>query len=297
MKTRILLITLSVIFLQQIKGQDYIPITSEGAHWIVRLDAMSTIEPVDGLWEYHCSGDTSINDFTYKKIYFRNLVITQNGPPFQSDESYVLFGLLRDDTINRKVYAIQILENYNTCPLDEEYLLFDFSLNVGDTANVCVLPDYYDFVVQEIHLTNVIGFNTRAFIGMEMFYEGMGSNYGLFEEMFSPFKKGGKDRYIYHTFLDYYCRESPCDLLVSTTDILESQSFKLMPNPASETIYIENSGINKIDIIIVYNILGQKELQFIGDLRIIDISSLENGIYIIEITANGNKIRQKIIKE
>jgi len=294
MKTKNLFLAILVLLLQQINAQEYNPIAVEGAHWIVRLDDINTVEPVDGLWEYYSSGDTLIDSFTYRKIFKRDLVITQNGPPFQADGSYQIFGLLRDDTVAKKVYAIQFNET-NNCPINEEYLLFDFSLNIGDTVNLCILPDYFDFIIQNIYVSNVMGFTTRIFEGSEILYEGMGSNYGLFEEMFAPFKS--QTRYIYHTFLDYYCRESPCDLLVSTNSISESHNLKIFPNPTSRTIFIKYNDSEKIKSVSIYNILGQKVIQINKNLNQIDISTLENGIYIIEIKLNGQEFRQKIIKE
>jgi len=295
MKTRILILAISSFLLQQINGQEYNPTAVEGAHWIVRLDDINTVEPVDGLWEYYSSGDTTVNDFSYKKIFKRNLVTTQTVPPFQATEPYQLYGLIRDDTSDKKVFAIQFIENNNTCPLNEEYLLFDFSLNIGDTENLCILPDYYDFITQDIYVSNVLGFTTRIFEGPNMLYEGMGSNYGLFEEMFAPFKKSS--RYIYSTFLDYYCRESPCDLLVSTINKPESEPLEIYPNPTSQTVFIKHVGSQQIKSILIYNTLGQKEIQINKNLNQIDISYLDNGIYIIEIELNGGIIRQKIIKD
>lgn len=295
LKIRNLLFAISVLLLQQINAQEYNSIAVEGAYWIVSLDDMNTIEPVDGLWEYYSSGDTTIDDFTYKIIFKRDLVITQNGPPFQATEPYQLFGLLRDDTSSRKVYAIQLFDNFNTCPLNEESLLYDFSLNIGDTANLCILPDYYEFIIQDIYESNVIGFTTRIFEGSELFFEGMGSNYGLFEEMFAPFKSSSI--YIYHTFLNYYCRESPCDLVVSTINIPETQPLEIYPNPISNTIFIHCNSMVKINSVSIYNILGQKEIQMDNYLNQIDISNLENGMYIIEIELNSKKFRYKIIKE
>ncbi|PLX03129.1 MAG: hypothetical protein C0595_08255, partial [Marinilabiliales bacterium] len=76
-----------------------------------------------------------------------------------------------------------------------------------------------------------LGFTTQVFEGEESLYEGMGSNYGLFEDMFAPFKKNS--RYVYSTFLYYYCRETPCNLFVSTEYHFETKSPKIFPNPFS----------------------------------------------------------------
>ncbi|PLX03639.1 MAG: hypothetical protein C0595_06360, partial [Marinilabiliales bacterium] len=106
MKPKYLLLTLTILLLQHINAQEYNPTAVEGAHWVICFDDNSTFEPVDGLWEYFASGDTIVNALTYKKILKRDLVVTQNGPPFEAEEEYELFGLIRDDTLNKKVYAI-----------------------------------------------------------------------------------------------------------------------------------------------------------------------------------------------
>jgi len=295
MKLRFFLLSISIILLQQVYAQEYNPTAVEGVHWVIRYDDNSTFEPVDGLWEYFASGDTIVNGLTYKKILKRDLVITQNGPPFEAEEDYQLFGLIRDDTINKKVYAIQLLENYNFCPVAEEYLLFDFSLNIGDTVNLCIHPDFFDFVIQDISTSTVLGFTTRIFTSWESLYEGMGSNYGLFEDMFAPFKKN--KRYVYSTFLYYYCREEPCNLFVSTDYHMESKSVEIYPNPTNSVLNITSENENKISRISIYNSLGQKVLEINKSVNQIDLSNLKKGIYFIEFETDGKHIRKKIIKK
>lgn len=295
MKLKFFLLSISIILLQQVYAQEYNPTAVEGVHWVIQLDDNSTFEPVDGLWEYFASGDTIVNGLTYKKILKRDLVITQNGPPFEAEGDYQLFGLIRDDTINKKVYAIQIMDNYSDCPLNEEYLLFDFSLNIGDTINLCIHPEYFDFVIQDISASTILGFTTRIFTGDESLYEGMGSNYGLFEEMFAPFKKNS--RYVYSTFLYYYCREEPCDLFVSTEYHSQTQKLEIFPNPITNILNIKSYSNTKINKIAIYSSLGQKEMEIKHSTNQLDVSELKNGIYIIEIDLNGRTFRKKIIKE
>jgi len=295
MKPTQILLLISIMLTQNINAQEYNPTAVEGVHWVIRLDDNSTFEPVDGLWEYFASGDTIVNGLSYKKILKRDLVITQNGPPFEAEEDYQLFGLIRDDTINKKVYAIQLLENYNFCPVAEEYLLFDFSLNIGDTVNLCIHPDFFDFVIQDISTSTVLGFTTRIFTSWESLYEGMGSNYGLFEDMFAPFKKN--KRYVYSTFLYYYCREEPCNLFVSTDYHMESKSVEVYPNPTNSILNIKNDYNTKINRISIYNSLGQKQIEIYQNTNQIDISKLKNGVYFIEFETDGKHIRKKIIKK
>lgn len=295
MKLKFFLLSISIILLQQVYAQEYNPTAVEGVHWVIRYDDNSTFEPVDGLWEYFASGDTVVNGLTYKKILKRDLVVTQNGPPFETEEEYELFGLIRDDTLNKKVFAFNLQENNNYCPVDEEYLLFDFSLNIGDTVNLCIHPDFFDFVIQDISTSTVLGFTTKLFEGEDILYEGMGSNYGLFEEMFAPFKKNR--RYVYSTFLYYYCREEPCDLFVSTEYHMESKSVEIYPNPTNSVLNIKNDYNTKINRIFIYNSLGQKQIEIYQNTNQIDISKLKNGVYFIEFESEEKFIRKKIIKK
>jgi len=292
MKNILIAALLSSLFVNNSIAQDYIPMAVEGAHWIVRMDEIETIDPVDGLWEYFASGDTTINSTAYKKIYHRDLVITQSGPPFQAEGPYQLYGFLRDDSVNRKVYAINLFSGM--CPMNREYLMFDFSLEVGDTAAFCMIPDFTNFVIQEIFLSDVLGFSTRVFVGYEAIYEGLGSDFGLFEDMFAPLK-GTKQKYQYHTFLYYYCRESPCMLLVSTSEITQFSPLTISPNPAKDKIYIRGEKIKEINLLTIYNHIGMVELQVAGSTNTIDVSRLPRGMYIVELVSNESKIRKKLI--
>jgi len=297
MKTRFLFTVIFLLIIQEFYGQNYSPLAVEGAHWIVRLDLMETIYPVDGLWEYYSNGDTIINDTSYKKIYYRDLQITENGPPFQATGIYSLFGFVRDDSINKKVYT-RVLNTSNDCPANEDYLLFDFNLQIGDTARFCIRPTFYNFIVQDIYTTGEFGFYTKAFMDSEgdQLYEGIGSNYGLFEQMLAPFKKNN-EKYILHTFLYYYCRESPCSLLVSSTLFTESSVINFSPNPAKTSISLIGDKKREINSVRIYNQLGQVQLRILGRTEIIDVSKLKKGIYFVELASNENSIIKKLVIE
>ena len=73
--------------------------------------------------------------------------------------------------------------------------------------------------------------------------------------------------------------------------------FRIYPNPASDFITIESNNLN-VDAIAIYDVLGkqvlvQKELTS----NQLDVSGLKNGIYFLNINANGNGITKKIIIE
>ncbi len=153
MKKKLLIPIIGFLLFQfqtNVKAQEYIPMAVDGVHWIVKTDRVDTFELVDNLWEYYANGDTIIDDVLYAKIYKRQLVVIQTGPPFEPDGIYELYGFIRDDTINKKVYAIQINGNWD-CPENEEFLMYDFSVNVGDTVDFCLYTVFYKYIIAYIN--------------------------------------------------------------------------------------------------------------------------------------------------
>lgn len=228
-----------------INAQNYAPLAVDGAHWIIRYDVMETPWHYDALWEYHAQGDTIVEDQTYLKVYRRELEINDDFmPPFNPATAYELVGLLREDIEARKVYAIMLSEDmpytYNACSFGEESMLYDFSGEVGDTVAFCVLPDFgWPVEITHITETNYYGMDTRIFqTTISEYFEGIGSAYGLFEEMFAPLKSQN-DRYVVSTFLEYYCRETPCGYIVSSPKQLALADLSIYPNPARDELWIQ----------------------------------------------------------
>lgn len=132
---KLLLITgfLAVLLLQG-KAQEeyqYVPI-DDNAEWSV-----STMK-------FRTCGDTVINEKNYLKVYQQ-----RNREPFDFDFSKAkYYCALRNDTLNKRVYIVYphslevyVYEQYNYSFLfnstdTTEFLLYDFSLNMGDTVSI-----------------------------------------------------------------------------------------------------------------------------------------------------------------
>jgi hypothetical protein len=85
--------------------------------------------------------------------------------------------------------------------------------------------------------------------------------------------------------------EDACTVGISNTII--NNDFFIYPNPAKTEISLDNNGsITKCEI---FNQLGIKVLHQTYPTNKIDISKLDQGIYIIELTSNKTKTRQKLI--
>lgn len=90
--------------------------------------------------------------------------------------------------------------------------------------------------------------------------------------------------------------EKDCDYLTST-NAFNYESFKLYPNPCTNTLYTENTS-NSGMYLEIRNVSGTLFLSddLIGKNQSIDISSLPKGVYFIIITTSKGKLFRKIIK-
>jgi len=88
------------------------------------------------------------------------------------------------------------------------------------------------------------------------------------------------------------------EVVETTLSVTENEldsKIKLYPNPANDFITIESNSI-EITSVSIYNILGKEVLSqnSLTNNRL-NVSNLNNGVYFINITANGNSITKKII--
>jgi len=90
--------------------------------------------------------------------------------------------------------------------------------------------------------------------------------------------------------------EEACET-IGIRDRIPDYKFSIYPNPASDKLIIASDNGLKRESINIYNQLGQNVLHIIETGEYIDISTLGQGIYIIEVTSSGSKIRQKLIIE
>jgi hypothetical protein len=73
--------------------------------------------------------------------------------------------------------------------------------------------------------------------------------------------------------------------------------FKIYPNPANKYLFVDNQSSYKIDKILIYNILGQIISSQDYMQPRIDVSGLDQGIYILEIIADDLIKRLKFVVE
>ena len=87
---------------------------------------------------------------------------------------------------------------------------------------------------------------------------------------------------------------TPCfDFLMVDTDEQQDEVISFVPNPANNNIQIR-CDLNSTAFTKIFDINSREVLR--SNLKLIDIEHLSNGIYIIEINVNKNKIIQRLIK-
>ena len=81
---------------------------------------------------------------------------------------------------------------------------------------------------------------------------------------------------------------------LSHDTFLNESKINLYPNPSKTAIYLTEG----MDLIEIFNITGQKVLEFNSILSdtAMNISSLENGIYLVKATKNNKSITKRLIK-
>lgn len=79
-------------------------------------------------------------------------------------------------------------------------------------------------------------------------------------------------------------------------DNFDNSAIKFYPNPTKNKIYIQNTSNLKIDVINIYNILGEKIISSKKHQKEINISFLSKGIYILKFEVEDKLYSTKFIK-
>ncbi len=308
MKIKPYQLILLIFFTPTLLNGQYTPFVEEGKFWIYENHLNSDFPSAISGHAITFLGDTIINSFTYKKVYQLNLKGEHDCPPAQvpcwnfdypyQTESKAITALIREDTLNKKIYN---LLNSST---GEEALLFDFSLNVGDTLNNYVYESIWASTTKEFpggivdsikviethgQLRNsIFTFGFYSIIGLPfelpiIISEGLGfTEFGIFYKPLS-------------VFVDYCEGEiEHCNLILSNESTTLLKEIKVYPNPSNGIFRIETD--EALKNIRVFSILGQVKIESKFTNKI-DLSPLENGIYLLEITTDKEEIFIKKIKK
>jgi len=276
--------------------QDYYPFPDSNAIWNNR----SYWSPYKWINRYGIYGDTIINNQHYKKIY-------------QIEDDSTL-------NINNMTYYAGIRENDSKqifVKFEEyefEFLIYDFSLSVGDTVITNAPDGYLNWLpcvitgIDTIELENNQyrrRFKINDWGEYEYWIEGIGSIGGLFYPVLDYlsgtinnllcFKHN--DTAVYIDNPD--CDKCFCSLATSTEEITERiNKIIIYPIPATTKLIIDsklNTGVSTIKLFNSSGLLIESRIIKTFPLQL-SIEELPNGIYTIQLTNGELTFSKKFIK-
>ena len=252
-----------LILSKNLAGQSYIHFPDTSAIW----QETYVYAPPPAIWnlwydhigEIHYGGDTIINNLYYHKLIFtqRNIFCSR------IIESVEYAGALREDTIERKVYYRNPLE-------DQERLIYDFNLRIGD---IIPGPTGVKVVSIDTIITNDGIRRTRWNASSEYYpgaiIEGIGSTNGILSNTIGAeypsvticFEGDSKQSVYINDVFGYqygYCQvlTDTCYYLANSSGI--ESKIEIYPNPIKVDSYI--------------NILiPESEIKNLESLKILDI--------------------------
>lgn len=232
-------------------AQLYQPIAVEGAHWIVGKDWLETLW-LDEKFSLTIRGDTVVNGQIYKQVWRETFEFEENSKQFTDRIiSSIPYALIRDDTLQQKVYAITGMASDNHCPEDEEYLLFDFSVSEGDTLDWCSLHNFRLDEGSQITADSIRFTQAPFWEGVrKTIYTVFATtlyNDALLGETIIPIVEGfgylHTDPFLEGNFLIDYCIGSNWDCrLLSNTPEPAKKDLKIYPNPVKDLLIVEYNG-------------------------------------------------------
>lgn len=255
-------------------GQTFLPLIEIGKKW----NEYGYLYP-DGQWTvyYYFGNDTVINDLGYVK-----LLQDSNIP----DATINLAGFLRENA-GGQVYFIPSSKNGQSTQ-NEEYLLYDFASQPGDTVEVyseewtgsCLITidsvvsaDYSNITRNKYYYHLLEGSWETSF-----WVEGLGSSFGLLSTCDATIDAGSyllcvsKDTsLLYFNEEIYYTCEAPST--VSISEHFTDETPAIIPNP-NDGNFMLKSGINEEFEFQLYNLLGELVADlFVSTNSVIDLSS------------------------
>ena len=298
-----ILISLNIFFSTSLFSQNYYPFPTSEAIWNIVGD--NCLYPVGYRIRFGLYGDTIINSKLYSKIF--DLYDSTLIHPYST-----YFGAIRE---NDEKQVFLLMEPY------PEILLYDFSLNVGDTIwyEYGGAIAYGNFVFwQQSHYRVVLNIDSIllenneyrkriSFSGVysmsDVWVEGIGSIIwaGLLNPIITDIVTNGDGYYFacfkHHGQVFYlnnpFCDKCFCQLL-SDINILNNNQLgiKIFPNPSINNINIEFKNSNQIKYTLsLYNAHGQlvRQIDHITTERvIIERENLKTGIYYFQLKSKNN---------
>jgi hypothetical protein len=300
MKKHILILLFGLIYAETF-CQGNFPYLEDGKVWGINnclfpADPFST----ESCWlrYYKFDGDTLINSNSYKKVYSTDDCIFNTTPNYYCDK----FLYYREDTAN-KVY-------YYENGMEDEILLYDFSLSIGDSIYLAELQGnpVYAFVDSIDSLLVHDEYRKRLFFDRDedIWVEGIGSlknalrpfaGFFITDDSWELISVNISDELIYKN--EYYSTHFIRNCLVTSieTEKISNPRF-VYPNPATEFIRFNMNSVSNKYYFELFNLQGRKvKEQLIENNTSVSVQNLCKGVYMYRLIDDENIYTGKIIVE
>jgi hypothetical protein len=280
----------------------YHPMPTANAKWCLTL-----VGGTSCAWTYQytefINGDTTVGANTYHKLYASGYDYCSGvGPVTYFYNQYK--GAFREDPATKKLY---LLKNNST---GYEDLIFDFSLQAGDTLQVGN-PSYVGPKVAITAIDSILVgssyrkrfWTNQAFSGttggngdsLISVIEGIGSTEGMLCEFLCEGIESGSvmKAFMQNNSIDYSKNAGVCDFGAGVDELHHLVS--IAPNPTSGTVVITCP--QTPEQVRLLSVLGTelKRARINGAVISTDLSAYENGVYLLEVTVAGMKMTEKLI--
>lgn len=290
-----LYLLLFLTFVVQWGHAQYKPLPMQNAEWInfggIALLSCPTCTLVN--YKYFTDGDTIINSLTYSKI--KKL----EGPNLNDVSLFPTYtGAIRQDTLNKKIYVV--LTDSTT-----EYILYDFSLQVGDTNNSVLhtlASDCVGFNTETLYLIDTIqvnGNDHRVFhfqgscAGNGVNYiEGIGSDFGLLFPNLMDIQESHLNCLKINSQSYYPSSTESCVLtFVGVDELNANPTLSISPNPASSMLHIslDDNTAKQNGKLLDHQGKVLKHFLLTSGENNIDIDDLDSGVYFVEVNGYCTK--------
>jgi len=292
-----------------LQSQTYIPLPDSNAIWRTNWSDMNCF--IYGYpysqYQYLLSSDTLINGTLYNKV-IRTGFISPFCPPFSPYQPSIGYqGAYRNDIADQKVYLV-LPDSTN------EILLYDFSLEVGDTlSGYFTFPDFspcsflivdsIEYIIINNILRKRMKITDENMCSSSYFIEGIGSSTGLLENLQS-FEGGGElicfvknDSILYHgnPFFE-------CQIILSTeSGFGDNPKIKVFPNPAQNYFIVEHhldKAPKHAEIILIDGLgheIARHEVKGRNNQEVVDTRMLKPSVYLVLLKVDGKVVDKSMI--
>ena len=278
------------------QAQEWMSLLEDNSEWNILWQSTGVPTPELITESLVISGDTLIDGELYKKVLRKLSSETQY---WHGSMEYDLYGIIKEEESGKVFYKPKEQEI--------EYLLYDFGMNVNDTAVMywCQNPNCEVHVrIDSIATQHIAGAERRVFYvsskdsfsdwrWLNTWVEGIGATEGLLYSC-HVVSAGG---ITLHELLCYHVDgelvwQNPIynTCLIDNYDGIQDNtvgfSVQVYPNPAKDKVVIEGIEASEVQ---VYNALGQM-VKTVLRTNEIDLSGLVEGVYMLRIRDKEGRI-------